>query len=253
MTRFSANLGFLWTELSLPNAIHAAAKAGFDAVECHWPYDTPTPQVVAALAETGLQMLGLNTIRGKAGENGLCALPGRESDARTSIDQALVYANATATKAVHVMAGFGRGKAAHATFIANLKYACARAMPLGITVLIEPLNTYDAPGYFLQTTQQALAIIAEVQHPALRLMFDCYHVQIMEGDLTRKLEKCLPYIGHIQFASIPERAAPDGGEVCYQHIFNHIKKLGYTAPLGAEYKPTGATEKSLGWMGALRV
>lgn len=248
MTEFSANLGFLWTELSLPDAIRAAAKAGFQAVECHWPYDTPAADVVAALNETGLPMLGLNTIRGVTGENGLAALTGRRDDARAAIDQALEYASVTGTGAVHVMAGVAAGDDARAIFVDNLRYACAQARPLGITILIEPLNAYDAPGYFLQTSAQALGVIAQVNMPELKLMFDCYHIQIMEGDLTRRLQKCLPVIGHIQFASVPERREPTLGEINYRHIFRQIAQMGYAAPLGAEYKPDGPTEPTLGWL-----
>ncbi len=250
MTRFSANLGFLWRELTLPDAIHAAARAGFDAVECHWPFDTPVSDLRAALAETGLPMLGLNTVRGAAGENGLAALKGREPAARAAIDQALDYAMATGTGAVHVMAGFANGDGALEVFMQNLRYACERARPHAITILIEPLNCYDAPGYFLQTSEQALDIISRLNDPALKLMFDCYHLQIMEGDLSRRLQKCLPVIGHIQFASVPERKDPSQGEVNYDHLFAHIDRLGYKAPLGAEYKPGGKTEPTLGWLNA---
>ena len=249
MTEFSANLGFLWAELSLPDAIRAAARAGFHAVECHWPYDTPAADVLAALNETGLVMLGLNTVRGNPGENGLAALTGRECEARAAVDQALDYAVVTGTKAVHVMAGFAQGEGARATFIDNLTYACAQARPHGITILIEPLNSYDAPGYFLQTSQQALGIISAVNQPELKLMFDCYHIQIMEGDLTRRLQKCLRVIGHIQFASVPERGDPTLGEINYRHIFAQIAQMGYAAPLGAEYRPDGPTEPTLGWLG----
>lgn len=248
--RFSANLGFLWTDLPLPDAIRAAKAAGFDAVECHWPYATPTDDVHAALDETGLSMLGLNTARGdvSAGENGLAALPGRDDDARAAIDEAISYARAIGCKAVHVMAGFSSGREAHDTFVANLTYACAQAASRGITILIEPLNRYDAPGYFLTTTKQAVALIDIVGAPNLRLMFDCYHVQLMEGDLSHKLADLMPYIGHIQFASVPDRGPPDTGEVRYDHIFDVIGVLGYGKPLGAEYKPKGRTDDTLGWL-----
>ena len=248
MTRFSANLGFLWAELPLPDAIHAAKAAGFDAVECHWPYATPAADVKAALVETGLPMLGLNTRRGGPGENGLSALPGREADAQAAIDEALAYADEIGAQNVHVMAGFASGQSAHDIFIENLRYACERAAQHGIGILIEPLNHYDAPGYFLTTTTQARAIIAEVDAPNLKLMFDCYHVQLMEGDLSHRLTDLLPVIGHIQFAGVPDRGPPDQGEVAYPHIFDHIAKLGYEQPLGAEYKPQGPTEPTLGWM-----
>jgi hydroxypyruvate isomerase len=248
--KFSANLGFLWTDRPLPDVIRAAHAAGFDAVECHWPYNTPSEDVIGALRETGFSMLGLNTRRGDAasGENGLSAVPGRETNARAAIDEAIAYAAATATSNVHVMAGFAEGATALTTFIDNLRYATQAASPLGITILIEPLNHYDAPGYFLQTTQQAKEIIESVAASNLKLMFDCYHVQLMEGDLSHRLSDLLPIIGHIQFASVPDRGPPDQGEVNYRHIFNHISALGYHSPLGAEYRPAGDTDATLNWL-----
>lgn len=247
---FSANLGFLWNDLSLPEAIRAAKASGFDAVECHWPYATPAGDIAAVLEETGLPMLGLNTTRGEtsAGENGLCALPGREAEARASIDQAIAYAGAINAQTIHVMAGFAEGPEADATFVANLFYACAQAAPLGITILIEPLNHHDAPDYYLQDTQKARRVIEAVAADNLRLMFDCYHLQIMQGDLTRLLTECLPITGHIQFASVPDRGAPDTGELNFPYLFRHIRALGWTTPLGAEYKPGGPTEATLGWL-----
>ncbi|MEN9061393.1 hydroxypyruvate isomerase family protein [Ponticoccus litoralis] len=247
--KFSANLGFLWTDRPLAEAIHAAKAAGFDAVECHWPYDEPVAEVRAALEETGLPMLGLNTRRGDtaAGENGLAALPGREAEARAAIDEALAYARAIGAANVHVMAGFASGAEADAAFVANLSYACEAAHPHGITVLIEPLNHYDAPGYYLATTGHARAVIEAVGAPNLKLMFDCYHVQLMEGDLTNRLKRLLPIIGHIQFAGVPDRGAPDRGEVDFSYMFKVIDALGWAAPMGAEYKPGGPTEDTLGW------
>ncbi|WP_299405801.1 TIM barrel protein [uncultured Roseobacter sp.] len=254
MTRFSANLGFLWAERPLPDAIRAAKAAGFDAVECHWPYAVGAQEVAAALEETGLPMLGLNTRRGNldAGENGLSALVGRETEAREAIDEALEYAQQTGAGAVHVMAGFAQGDAAEACFTSALSYACTKAAPLGITILIEPLNHYDAPGYFLTTTEQARDIIEAVGADNLKLMFDCYHVQLMEGDLSHRLDALLPIIGHIQFASVPDRGTPDHGEVNFDHIFEVIAGLGYDRPLGAEYKPTAPTEQTLSWMQSLK-
>lgn len=245
---FSANLGFLWADLPLPDAIHAAKAAGFDAVECHWPYDVPAADVLAALNATGLPMLGLNTRQGAVGENGLSALPSREDEAHAAIDEALACAIAISAQNVHVMAGFAQGPDADAAFRSNLTYACTQAAPHGITILIEPLNHFDAPGYFLKTTTQASGLIECLALPNLRLMFDCYHVQIMEGDLTRRLTDLLPIIGHIQFASVPDRGAPDTGDVDFRHIFRHIRALGWDKPLGAEYKPGGLTEGTLGWL-----
>lgn len=253
MTQFSANLGFLWTDRSLVEAIHAAHAAGFDAVECHWPYDHDPADVKAALDATGLVMLGLNTLRGDVagGDNGLAAIPGREDEARAAIDLAIAYARAITTPNIHVMAGFAEGVRAETCFIDNLRYATGAAPD--ITFLIEPLNHHDAPGYFLNHTDQARRIIESVGAPNLRLMFDCYHIQILEGDLTRRLSANLDITGHIQFAAVPSRSRPDRGEIDYRHIFAHIADIGYTAPLGAEYKPDdGDTDASLGWMTTLR-
>lgn len=247
MTSFSANLGFLWADRSLPAAIRAARVHGFDAVECHWPYETPVLDVKAALEETGLKMLGLNTRRGDVskGENGLAALPEREDEARAAIDEAIDYANRTDTAAIHVMAGKASGPKAQATFLKNLDYAVTRTSR---TILIEPLNRHDAPGYFLTNTTQARDIITKLAAPNLKLMFDCYHVARNEGDVLFRLQDLLPIVGHIQIASVPDRRAPDHGELHYPAVFSKIADLGWKKPIGAEYKPVSATEVGLDWM-----
>ncbi|TDL91337.1 hydroxypyruvate isomerase family protein [Meridianimarinicoccus aquatilis] len=248
--RLSANLGFLWADRPLPMAIRAAKSAGFDAVECHWPFDVPASEVAAALTETGLPMLGLNTRRGQPGENGLAALPGRTTEARAAVDEALAYADAIGAANVHVMAGFAAGPEAEKAFVETLGYACEQAGDR--TILIEPLNHYDAPGYFLQTTTQAEAIMDQVSAPNLKLMFDCYHVQLMEGDVSNRLERLLPLIGHVQVAAAPDRGTPDHGELCYSHIWQVLDRIGWAAPVGAEYKPGGDTDLTLSWMAAAR-
>ncbi|MCF7645468.1 TIM barrel protein [Bacillus subtilis] len=246
--RFSANLGFLWNDLPLPEAIRQAKAAGFDAVECHWPYNTPAEDVARALTDTGLTMLGLNTRRGASGENGLLALPDRVQDARAAIDEAIAYAVKIKTPSVHVMAGNTSGDEAHRTYLENLRYACLKARPHQITILIEPLNPYDAPGYFLKCAKQAEAIIRELNLPELRLMFDVYHQQITGGDICCNFKKLLPIIGHVQIASVPERSRPDTGEINYRFILSYMRDLGWQRPVGAEYRPAGATEGSLGWL-----
>lgn len=248
--KFSANLGFLWTDRSLPDAVRAAHAAGFDAVECHWPYDTKPEELRAALDETGLPILGINTVRGdtQAGENGLAALPGRETDARAAIDQAINYANQVGASCIHVMAGFAEGAKAQESFISNLSYACEQANAAGKTILIEPLNRHDAPGYFLQTTDQAAEIIARVDTANLKLMFDCYHVGRNEGDVIYRLNALKAIIGHIQFASVPTRGEPSQGEINYDAVFAAIEAIGWQQALGAEYKPGDNTDASLHWM-----
>ena len=250
MVTFSANLGFLWADLPLPSAIRAAKAAGFDAVECHWPYATPTTEITAALRDTGLEMLGLNTPKsaGSIDQFGLCALPGQDTHARAVIEQSLDVANEIGAHCLHVMAGIASGPAAQESFCAALTYACQQAKQNGVTILIEPLNRYDVPGYFLNSLAQAEEIITSVNQPNLKLMFDCYHVGRTEGDVLTQLQAWLPLIGHIQFASIPNRQSPDQGSLDYKQVFTAIDSFGWTRPLGAEYHPSGATENSLDWM-----
>lgn len=243
--RFSANLGFLWNDLPLPDSIRRAKAAGFAAVECHWPYDTDPAEVSDALAETGLPMLGLNTITGGAGHFGLSACPERIDDARAAIEQAVSYAEAIDAQAIHVMAGVAEGPAARDAFLSNLQFAA------GLTdrmLLIEPLNAFDVPGYFLRRTDQAMEVIDDVSAPNLKLMFDCYHVARTEGDVVERLEKLLPVIGHIQIASVPDRSTPDHGDLNYREVFPTLRALGWTRPIGAEYRPDGPTEESLTWL-----
>ncbi|ARC88350.1 hydroxypyruvate isomerase family protein [Rhodovulum sp. MB263] len=248
--KFSANLGFLWRELELPDAIRAAAAAGFSAVECHWPYDTPRAAIRAALDETHLPMLSLNTRPGDlaAGEFGLCALPGRGPEAREAIDQSIAWAAALGVGQIHAMAGCARGPEAEAALAATLAYACLEAGPYGIGILIEPINPHDVPGYALASTAEAVAMIERVAAPNLRMMFDCYHVQRAEGDVSSRLKALMPLIGHVQVAGVPDRGPPDRGELDYGHVFELLKRLGHTAPIGAEYRPDGLTDDSLGWM-----
>lgn len=253
--RYSANLGFLFTELPLPQAIHAAKKAGFDAVECHFPYDVPAAEVAQALQDTGLVMLGLNTWPGDktAGDFGLAAVPDRKDDARKAIAQAVDYAVTTKTRAVHVMAGrTDGGDLAEATFRENLTYACDLAAPHGITILIEPINTRDVPSYHLSRTAQAVKTIRNVDRNNIKLMYDCYHMQIMQGDLVTDLRALLPHIGHIQIAAVPDRGEPDQGEIDYRWLMQQLDIMGYQAPVGAEYKPRNGTAQGLDWLARFR-
>ncbi|MEL6503393.1 MAG: TIM barrel protein [Pseudomonadota bacterium] len=249
--KFSANLGFLWNDRPLPEAIRLAAKAGFHAVEFHWPYEEDREVVAATLSETGLPALGLNTLRGDvaAGQNGLAALPGHEVAARDAIDLALDWSVALDIANIHVMGGFARGAGAETVFADNLLYACTVAAQAGKTIVIEPLNRHDAPGYCIETTREAMAMIGRVGADNLKLMFDVYHVQRSEGDVITRLEALLPHVGHVQFAQPPHRGGPDqAGELNFDFIFAAIKRLGWGAPLGAEYKCPDGVEASLAWL-----
>lgn len=254
MIRFSANLGFLWSELYLPDAIRAAKRHGFDAVECHWPYEVPASAVLDALTDTGLSMLNINTVRGnlQAGEFGTAALPGREAETRDAIDIAISYSCKIGSPDIHVLAGICSAEGSRDVFLSNLEYACDKARKNEITILIEPVNTFDVEGYFLNKTSQAVSIIDELGADNLKIMFDCYHVYLMEGDVLRSLRTCWPYVRHVQFSSKPGRGTPDRGEINYKSIFDELRDLGHPRPLGAEYRPIGPTEESLDWMRKFR-
>ncbi len=251
MPRFSANLGFLWTELSLPAAIHAAKKAGFEAVECHFPYETPATDVLAALQETGLEMLGLNTRLGINGPDdfGVMAMPGREVEARGYVDEAIAYATASRCRNINCVPGkTGGTQEAEAVYRNNLAYACEQAAAQGIGIVIEPINQRDAPGYHFSLVETGLETIEAVGAENLRLMFDCYHTQIMQGDLTQRLRMALPFIGHVQFAAVPDRGEPDSGEVNYPYLLAALDDMGWQGFVGAEYRPRGSTDEGLNWL-----
>ena len=250
MIRFSANLGFLWTELQLTDAIRAAKVNGFDAVEVHWPFDVPAEHLTGALSNADIPLLCLNTRPGnrEAGEFGLAALPERERDARAAIDEALTYADAVNAKYVHVMAGLGEGVFAHNTFVANLDHALNKASDMGLTVLIEPINHIDVPGYFLGSLTQAASIIEAFDSPNLKMMFDCYHAEKSGEDVQERLPELLHLIGHIQFASPFGRTAPRRDDLWFQDILSLLQTVGWNQPIGAEYKTNGPTEETLGWM-----
>ncbi len=256
MPRFSANLGFLFADRPDLERIGAAAASGFEAVEMHWPYQVPAAEMRAALARHQVTMLGLNTPVGNAaaGDFGLAALPGRESEFAQAFEQALSYGSAIGATAVHCMAGVvsaDDAAAAERTFVANLREAADKAAQASMTILIEPINHRDKPNYFLHHIEQAAAIIGQVGRSNVRIMFDCYHTQIMQGDLTRRLEAYLDVIGHVQIAAVPSRAEPDEGEIDYRDICRTLDQLGYDGWVGAEYKPRGRTEDGLGWLKAL--
>ena len=252
--KLSANIGFLFADRPLIERIHAAAAHGFAAIEMHWPYDVPAEPVRDAIAAHGLVMLGINTPRGGSADFGLAAVPGRQSEFQAGFDLSLDYATRIGATAIHCMAGkAAKGDASERAFIDNLRIAADKAQGTGITLLIEPINQRDAPGYALSRSEEAAAIIERAGRPDIRLMFDCYHLQITEGDLTRRLEALLPIIGHVQIAAVPSRAEPDEGEIDYAHILQHLDNLGYDGWVGAEYKPRGLTEAGLGWREKLGV
>ena len=250
MPRFSANLGFLWPDRPLLDRVDAAAAAGFGAIELHWPYDTPAAEVRARCEAQGLTLLGVNTARGRGGEFGLGALPGREVEFQAAVDQSIAFCVEAGGGAIHCMAGrIGDtdSAAARDTFVANLREASRRAAPHGLTLLLEPLNPTDAPGYFYSTVAEGAAVVEEVGAGNLRLMFDCYHVGMVGEDVVATLRRFRPLVGHIQCASVPDRAEPDDGTLDYAEVFRAIDALGYDGWVGAEYRPRADTDAGLGW------
>jgi 2-dehydrotetronate isomerase len=258
MPRFSANLGFLWSDRPLLDQIEAAARAGFKAVEMHWPYDTDPAAVRAACDRLGLKVLGINTVRGDVakGENGLGALAGREAEFQAAIDQSIAWAVAAGGTAIHAMAGFVRPAdvpTATGVFTENLKIAADKAAAHGLTILLEALNPRVAPGYFYSTLRGAGEMIARTGKPNVKLMFDAYHVGVAEGDILNKLAYWMPHIGHVQIAAVPSRAEPDEGEIHFPAFFEALDKLGYQGWVGAEYRPRAGTDEGLGWAKKLGV
>lgn len=252
--RFSANLGFLWSDRPLLARIAAAADAGFRAVEMHWPYDVSAREVGAAVRQHGVTLLGINTAPGNfaAGERGLGAVPGREADFQATLDQAIEYCRLSGATAVHVMAGnvsANQKPLARAVFADNLRVAAAKAAAAGpITLLLEPLNPNDNPGYFYSTVVEAVSLIDELALSNVKLQFDVYHVARSEGDVLTKLERYRRHIGNVQIAGVPARTEPDGGEIAYPVIFEALDRLAYEGWIGCEYRPRGDTDMGLGWM-----
>ncbi|HJV80856.1 2-oxo-tetronate isomerase [Noviherbaspirillum sp.] len=256
MPKFAANLTMMFNEVPFLQRFKAAAQAGFKAVEFLFPYDFAPEEVAAQLKAHHLENVLFNMPPGDwaAGERGIASLPGRTAEFREGVATAIRYAKALGTLRLHAMAGLlpkgGDAAQYRSIFIDNLRYACAEAAQHGITVLIEPINTRDIPGYFLNTQAEAHAIREEVGAPNLKVQMDFYHVQIVEGDIAMKVRRYLPHIGHIQIAGVPERNEPDTGEVNYAYLFRLLDQLGYDGWLGCEYRPAKGTVEGLGWMKA---
>ncbi len=247
MPRFAANLSMLFTERPFMARFDAAAAAGFEAVELRFPYAHPAAEIRGALDRNGLELALFYAPPGdwEAGERGLASLRGREAEFRDSVARALDYAAVLQPHGLHVMAGLAEGPEARAVYIANLAHAAEAAGAQGLC--IEPINSRDIPGYHLSTSVDAVAVLDAVGAANLGLQFDLYHAQIMEGDLTRRLEALMPRIAHIQIAGVPERHEPDTGEVDFVHVFGVLNRLRYDGFVGCEYWPKGRTEDGLGW------
>ncbi len=254
MPKFAANLSMLYTEHAFLDRFAAAAADGFKAVEYLFPYEHSAAELAARLRASGLQQVLFNAPPGDwaKGERGTACLPGRETEFRAGVTQAIEYARALACPRIHLMAGLAPQGADRAvlrkTYLANLAWAAAQARD--INFLIEPINARDIPRFFLNRQDEAHAIVLEVGALNLKVQMDLYHCQIVEGDLAKKIEMYLPTgrVGHFQIAGVPERHEPDIGELNHPYLFELIDRLGYDGFIGCEYRPKGNTSAGLGWL-----
>jgi hydroxypyruvate isomerase len=241
----------MFTEVPFLDRFAAAAEAGFTAVEFLFPYDHPAEEIGRRLHGNGLTQALFNLPPGdwNAGEKGFAALPARFDDLKKSLETALPYAQATGVKRVHLMAGIAERSDAKAieAFYKSVAWAAEFFAPHNLDVVLEPINSRNVPGYFLDDFGFARDLIRELKMANLKLQFDIYHCQIIHGDVTMRLREMMDIIGHIQIASIPSRNEPDGEELNYPFLFGELDRLGYRGFVGCEYNPRGRTEDGLGW------
>ncbi len=253
MPKFAANLSMMFNEVPFLDRFAAARAAGFEAVEFLFPYEFPAAEIAQRLADNGLANVLFNAPPGdwNAGERGMACLPHRRAEFRDGIKRALDYAAALGCPRLHVMAGLAPAGVAGDTLLgcyaANLDFAAEECAKLGVKPVIEPINHRDIPGFFLNTTAQAKAVIEALGPERVGLQFDLYHCQITEGDVTRKAQDLLPYIAHMQVADTPGRNEPGTGEVRWDFVFDAIDAMGYRGWIGCEYRPRGETLAGLGW------
>jgi hydroxypyruvate isomerase len=259
MPKFAANLSFLFTEQPFEQRFALAAAAGFTGVEYLFPYDWPAADIADWLQAAGLTQVLFNLPPGDwaAGERGLACLPDRRAEFIDSVECALDYAIVLDCRRLHCLAGIRPAGVAdellRQTYIANLRHAADRLATIGATLLIEPINSrVDMPGYWLDDVEQAFALRDAVDRDNVKVQFDCYHAQIIQGDLARTLTRHIEHIGHIQIADNPGRHQPGTGEIHYPYLFDLLDRLGYDGWVGCEYKPQTDSAASFAWLAAAR-
>lgn len=260
MPKFAANLTMLYNELPFLDRFAAAARAGFQAVEFLFPYDFKADDIARRLQDNRLQLVLHNLPAGNwaAGERGIACHPDRVGEFREGVLKALAYAAVLGTPQMNALAGMAPAgvsvQNARRTLVGNLKFAAGKLGEQGIKLLMEPINTFDIPGFFVNRTQQALDLMDEVGSDNLYLQYDIYHAQRMEGELANTLQAALPRIAHLQLADNPGRHEPGTGEINYRYLFDLIDQLGYSGHIGCEYKPKdggpGGTDAGLCWVAA---
>ncbi len=253
MPKLAANLTMLWNELDFLDRFEAAAKAGFTGVEYLFPYAYPQDALAERLGRYGLKQVLHNLPAGDwaKGDRGIASDPARVGEFQDSVGKAIDYARALGCPQVNCLAGIVRPDAdaekARSTFVANLRFAADKLAAVGIRLLIEPINTFDMPGFFLSHTKQALDIIRDTGSSNVHVQYDIYHMQRMEGELANTIRANLAKIPHMQLADNPGRNEPGTGEINYRFLFGFVDSIGYDGWIGCEYKPKGSTDEGLGW------
>lgn len=253
MPKFAANLSMMFNELPFLDRFAAARAAGFEAVEFLFPYEFPAAEIARRLKDNGLQNVLFNAPPGdwNAGERGTACLPERRGEFREGIKKALDYSAALDCPRLHVMAGLAPAGAKRdtllAAYAASLDFAAEECGKAGVKPVIEPINHRDIPGFFLNTTAEAVSVIEALGPERVGLQFDLYHCQITEGDVTRRAQELLPFIAHMQVADTPGRNEPGTGEVRWDFVFDAIDAMGFRGWIGCEYRPKGETLAGLGW------
>jgi len=253
MPKFAANLTMLFTEHSFLDRFEHAAKAGFEAVEFLFPYAWPAEEIRQRLDANGLKLVLHNLPAGDwdAGERGIACHPDRTAEFREGVARAVTYASRLGVPQLNCLAGKAPAavpaEVSRTTLVENLRFAAAALKQAGLRLLIEPINTFDIPGFFLHGTAQALAVLDDVGADNAFVQYDIYHMQRMEGELAMTLQKHLARIGHVQLADNPGRNEPGTGEINYEYLFAHLDRIGYRRWIGCEYKPATTTAAGLGW------
>ena len=254
MPKFAANLSMLFTELPFLDRFEAAARADFTAVEFLFPYAWPAEEIKQRMDAHGLKLVLHNLPAGDwdAGERGIACHPDRVDEFRAGVGRAIAYAQALGVRQLNCLAGKAPAGVSdellRSTFVDNLRFAAHALKAAGLKLLIEPINTFDIPGFYLNRTTQAADILAEVGADNAFIQYDIYHAQRMEGELAATLQKHLPRIGHVQLADNPGRNEPGTGEIHYPFLFAHLDRIGYDGWVGCEYKPATTTPAGLGWL-----
>lgn len=253
MPKFAANLTWMFNECEFPERFAFAAKLGFRAVECQFPYDWDRELLAQRLSASKLRQVMFNMPPGdmESGEYGLAGLPGREQQFQDSVATALAYADALDCTMLHMLAGIVPADQCRQkyleTYIQNLEWAAKECARSGVTVLLEPINTFERPGYLISTTSEARYVIEQIESANVAMQFDVHNAQLMEGNLSRALRSNFSNIGHIQIAGVPDRTPPDVGEINYPYLFDLIDELGYTGWVGCEFRPGERTVDGLVW------